>query len=247
MNAKKSRQLRVSASLLFQAWRDAAAEWRRLKSDPAETKCRAARRDYYLSAWGEVPALPALATPETEKVSVRASWSDLSARELAKALLRADSARSLIADPSVPLMEVVKAIRRGGSGAGGGWPDRNYEVQVEGLHVDVRYSQNVLHSPPIRFTSAELVKELRIEAAETAETQAPIAVGDRVRICEASQAAYHHTYWGKVGVAESVNVTRSTKVRRWLVAYEAYGRYQVREEHLERIAIAAEAGEQVAS
>ncbi|HLZ25050.1 MAG TPA: hypothetical protein VKQ30_23255 [Ktedonobacterales bacterium] len=43
---------------------------------------------------------------------------DLPPRELAKELLRHDSARSMITDPSVPLNDVVKAIRRGGGLAG---------------------------------------------------------------------------------------------------------------------------------
>jgi hypothetical protein len=33
--------------LLFWAWCEAAEEWRRLRSDAAEARCRAARRAYY--------------------------------------------------------------------------------------------------------------------------------------------------------------------------------------------------------
>lgn len=49
--------------LLFQAWRDAAAEWRRLRSDCAEARCRAALDAYYRMVWGYVPPIGEIYDP----------------------------------------------------------------------------------------------------------------------------------------------------------------------------------------
>lgn len=41
----------------FAAWRDAAAKWRRLRSDAAEAECRKARTAFYTLAYGKVPPI----------------------------------------------------------------------------------------------------------------------------------------------------------------------------------------------
>ena len=48
-----------TSRLCFLAWCEAAEAWRRLRSDPAEARCRAARADYYMAVYGVVPPLAA--------------------------------------------------------------------------------------------------------------------------------------------------------------------------------------------
>lgn len=43
--------------LLFQAWCEAAAKWKRLRSDPAMAACVAARGAWYHAVYGEVPPI----------------------------------------------------------------------------------------------------------------------------------------------------------------------------------------------
>lgn len=69
-------------------------------------------------------------------------------------------------------------------------------------------------------------------APAAAPCDGPIQPGDIVRIHAQSEAAYAPVHRGKRGRAVSVTVSRTTKVRRWLVDYDRFGRYQVREEHL---------------
>ena len=88
-------------------------------------------------------------------------------RELAKELLRHDSCRGMVTDPKVPLHEVVKALRRGGGGMCGGYPG-GYDVHVWGTHIVVARSQGIQHDPPIRFTTFEIVNEMREEATSPA-------------------------------------------------------------------------------
>lgn len=182
-------------------------------------------------------------------MSTNVDTATLPPRELAKELLRHDPWRNAIPDPSVSLDDVVKAIRRGGGGMSGGWPG-GYEVGVWGTHIEVARSQGIQHDPPIRFTTYEIVKEMREEATSPA-TQLdlwslgrPIAAGDRVRVTPPSRPAYAKPYRDWEGIAVSVSENRTTKVRRWLLDYAAtggWGRYRVREEHLERVEVAAEA------
>ena len=182
------------------------------------------------------------------------SAATLPPRELAKELLRHDPYREWIPDPTVPLNEVVKAIRRGGGGMSGGWPG-GYDVNVSGTHIEVTCSQGIQHDPPIRLTTYEIVKEMREEATSPATQldlwsleqpilEQPIEAGDRVRITPHSRPAYAKPYRDWDGIAVSVSENRTTKVRRWLLDYAptgGWGRYQVREEHLERVEVAAEA------
>jgi hypothetical protein len=95
---------------------------------------------------------------------------ELPPRELAKALLRGDPHRNWIPDPKIPLAEVVNAIRRGSGGMCGGWPG-GFDVHVRGTHIEVERSQGMLHNPPIRFTSFEIVREMRAEALAPAVQQ----------------------------------------------------------------------------
>ena len=60
-----------------------------------------------------------------------------------------------------------------------------------------------------------------------------IDIGARVRIDAHSEPAYSRTYWGKVGVVVGTT-TSKWGIKRCLVDYSEYGRYQVRAEHLER-------------
>lgn len=46
-----------STNPLLVAWIDAARDWRRLRSDPAERRVRLARAAYYQSVLGYVPPL----------------------------------------------------------------------------------------------------------------------------------------------------------------------------------------------
>lgn len=89
-------------------------------------------------------------------------------RELAKELLRHDSFRNWITDPNVPLGEVVKAIRRGAAGMGGGYPG-GYSAEVRGTHVQVSRAEGKHYNPPIEFTVYELLKELRDAACSKAK------------------------------------------------------------------------------
>ena len=95
---------------------------------------------------------------------------DLPPRELAKEMLRHNSWRDMIPDPSVPLNDVVRAIRRSSQGVAGGYPG-GYDVQVWGTHIEVTRSQGIEHDPPIRFTTYEIVQEMRAEAQAPATRQ----------------------------------------------------------------------------
>jgi len=53
-----------TCNLLLLAWLDAAQTWRRMRSDPAEARCRAARAAYYAAVLGHVPPLRALAVKQ---------------------------------------------------------------------------------------------------------------------------------------------------------------------------------------
>lgn len=44
--------------ILFQVWCEAAAEYRRMQSDPTEARCRVARAAWYQAVWDTVPPLP---------------------------------------------------------------------------------------------------------------------------------------------------------------------------------------------
>lgn len=75
-------------------------------------------------------------------------------------------------------------------------------------------------------------------------TSTTLAVGDRVRLCTQSQAAYARVYWGKDGVI--VNLWKPSRhgVQRALVSFEAHmaGRQAIRVEHLDRLEPTTTAG-----
>ena len=56
--SKKQRPRLTTTSLLMEAWCEAAEEWKRLRSDPTERKCRVARAAWYQAVYGKVPPLP---------------------------------------------------------------------------------------------------------------------------------------------------------------------------------------------
>ena len=47
----------TGSAIAFAAWCEAAEQWRRLRSDAAEARCRVARATYYSAVWGYVPAI----------------------------------------------------------------------------------------------------------------------------------------------------------------------------------------------
>jgi hypothetical protein len=51
---------------LFEAWCAAADEWKNLRSEPAERRCRAARNAYYGVVLGHVPPPPPAAGEDEE-------------------------------------------------------------------------------------------------------------------------------------------------------------------------------------